>query len=79
MRGRGSTDAHKTKTGCSFQERLVLLRSGLLFPFTFTEKALPSSALSTVKTQGGFAAVSKGLCSRAWLRRQCRFLSSIAL
>lgn len=70
---------HERKTGCKFQKRLVLWRNGLLFPFALTEKALPSLALSAVKTQEGLTAVSKGLCFRAWLRRQCGFLSLIAL
>lgn len=30
---------HEGKAGCRFQERLVLPRKNLLFPFEFTEKA----------------------------------------
>lgn len=37
---RSATDVHKRKRGCNFQERLVLLRNGLLFPFVLTEKTL---------------------------------------
>lgn len=79
MRERGSTDVPKRKPGCNSQKRLVLWRNALLFPSASTEQALPSLALSAVETQEGLTAVSKGLYSRAWLRRQCSFLSLIAL
>lgn len=65
---------HGRKTGCHFQERLVLL-----FPSELPRRRLPSPALSAVKTQRGLAAVSKRLCLGPWLRRQCSFLSVIEL
>lgn len=71
--GRGLTEVHKRKSGCNFQERLVLQRNGPLFPSELLTRLWPSAALSAVKIQEGFAAFSKGLCFGIWLKRQCSF------
>lgn len=69
----------KEKGGVIFRRGWFSWEMVSCFHLCCLRRLLPSLALSAVKTQKGLPADSMGLCFGAWLRRQCSFLSLIAL